>query len=136
MGLKERRSSKEFQDNRYPALYSQIKKEADFDISVEVNWETLEVDGFAHMYDECWPKVYFHPLVQAFKKLCDDDMSKEAVKESVKKVLIQNYSDNYSANRWATFKSGVLTLNHSPVTNVDNIEDRVHYLLEVVEKEL
>ncbi|MEE2025502.1 MULTISPECIES: hypothetical protein [Alkalimonas] len=136
MGLAEKKASRDFQQNRLEALQKQLNKEAGFDIELEVNWDTLEVDKYAHLYDEAWPKVYFHPLIKAFKEMCSDDFARDIIKESLKKVVIQNYSDNYAYDRFAEFKKGVLTLNHSPITNIHHENERAANIQFVVEKEL
>ncbi|MGI2169269.1 hypothetical protein ACROAE_03570 [Shewanella sp. MF05960] len=136
MGLAERRATKEFQDNRLESLKDKIFKDAGFKFEIEVNWSTLEVERFSHLYDECWPKVYFQPLAKAFKEMCSEDFAREVIQESLKKVVIQNYSDNHRSDKFAEFKSGTLTLNHSPITNVDQVDDRAFNIQHVVEKEL
>ena len=82
------------------------------------------------------PKVYFKPLVKAFKDMCEEDFAQETIQEGLKKVVIHNYSDNYSASKWASFKKGILTLNHCPITNIDEVDARAEYIKHVVEKEL
>ncbi|MEM5503633.1 hypothetical protein ACRN9C_04775 [Shewanella frigidimarina] len=136
MGLAERRATKEFESNRLGSLKEKIFKDSGFEFEIEVNWSTLEVDGYSHLYDECWPKVYFHPLAKAFKEMCSEDFARDIIKESLKKVVIQNYSDNHRSDKFAEFKNGVLTLNHSPVTNVEQIDDRASNIQKIVEKEL
>ena len=122
MGLKEKRAAKEFVDTRLDSLLAQVSKQAKFEVDVEIDWDTLSVDDYSHLYDEAWPKVYFKPLIAAFKDMCADDLSREALQEGVKKVVICNHSDNYSAQKWARFKDGTLTLNHSPIINVNEVD--------------
>jgi len=136
MGLAERRATKDFENERFESLKKKIFKDSGFDFEIEVNWSTLEVEGFSHLYDECWPKVYFQPIAKAFKEMCSDDFAKEVIQESLKKVVIQNYSDNHRCDRFAEFKKGILTLNHSPITNVDDVDGRASNIQFIVEKEL
>lgn len=68
--------------------------------------------------------------------MCSEDFAQEMVQEGLKKVVIQNYSDSHNSDRFATFKNGILTLDHYPVINADQIEDRVHNIQTVVEKEI
>ncbi len=136
MGLKERRVAKEFQENRYESLKNQINKAAKFDVEIEVNRDTLSIDNYSHFYDDTWPKIYFQPLEKALKEMCSDDFTQEAIQEGVKKVIIQNYSANHVASRFAEFKKGVLTLNHCPITNAHHIQERAENIQYVVEKEL
>ncbi len=85
-------------------------------------------DGYDHLYAEAFPKVYFQPATQAFEGICIDDMGKEAMQSSLKKIVIQNAGDITSAPKWATFADGVLTLDHKPCSNIDYIDDRAKSL--------
>src|SRR3954462_2343928 len=76
MGLAERRAAKEFETKRFPQLKKDIDDAAGFEVPVTVAWDTLAKEGEAHLYDDCWPKVYFQPLVAAFKGITIDDMGK------------------------------------------------------------
>ncbi len=136
MGLKEKRVAREFQENRLESLTKQIFKAAQFEFELDINWETISVDNYSHLYDECWPKVYFEPLTKAFKELCDDKFSQEAISGDLTKVVIQNYGNVHSANNFASYMNGVLTLNHSPVTNIDHINDRKENIKKVIEDAL
>lgn len=136
MGLAEKKACRDFQQNRMNALQEQLNKAAGFDIELEVNWDTLLKDKYAHLYDEAWPKVYFHPLIKAFKEMCADEFARDIIKENLEKVVIQNYSSNYAYDRFAEFKKGVLTLNHCPITNIHHEHERAAYIKLVVEKEL
>lgn len=76
------------------------------------------------------------PLVEALKSISADDMGAEALKESVKKIVIKNASDCSSAGRWATFEGGGITLDHKPTTNVDHVQDRTDNLVKLLEDNL
>jgi len=136
MGLAERRVQKDFQDNHFPKLKKEVDAAAHLTIPLEVKWDTLAPEGQSHLFVDSWTKVYFQPLVAALKNVCRDDMGREAVKEKLKKVVMQNTQENYSASRWAAFENGVLTLDHQPCTNVDDIDDRAKGIIDVLEKAL
>ena len=136
MGLAERRAAKEFETYRFPGLKAEIDRSAGFEVLMEIDWESLAVDDYAHMYDDCWGKVYFKPLADAFALICRDDLGKEALKEHLKLVKVQNRSGCYNGDTWAHWKKGELTLDHAPCTNVDYVEDRVRGLVKIVETEL
>jgi hypothetical protein len=135
MGLAERRAVKTFQDEKVPALKKQVEEAAAFAVPMEVNWETIAPEGQAHLYDEAWPKLYFAPLVDAFKSICSDQMGKDALKGALKKVVIQNTKQNYSASYWCEFDGGVLTLEQS-LSNVDDVKDRTAALVTLLESKL
>tara|TARA_R110002012_G_scaffold8659_1_gene39871 strand:+ start:1119 stop:1538 length:420 start_codon:yes stop_codon:yes gene_type:complete len=137
MGLKEKRAAREFQENRLDSLKKQIFKAAKFEFEIDVNWDTIAIDDYAHLFDQTWPLVYFEPTIKAFKELCSDDLSQEAIQEDLKKIIIQNYGDVHNANNFATYNKGVLTLNHSPILNAANqVDDRAYSIQNAIEKEL
>ena len=136
MGLAERRAAKDFETKRFPQLKEAIDKAACFAVAVEVAWEKLAAPDQAHLYEESWEKVYFRPLAEAFTAICIDDMGKEALKASLKKVVITNSGGTYYGDRIATFSDGVLTLDHEPCTNVDDVADRTTGIRKVLESAL
>jgi hypothetical protein len=136
MGLAERRATKEFQDDIFPKLKSDILAAAGCPVEIAVEWEKLAAPEMSHLYSETWPKVYFKPVIEGLKSLCRDDMGKEAVKGSLKKIVFTNESQISSAHRWSTFAGGVLRLDHEPCTNVDYVDDRTDELVKLLEKNL
>lgn len=136
MGLAERRAIKHFQEQRFPELKRQVEEAAGKALEFEIAWDKLALEDQAHLYEESWTKVYFQPLIKAFRAVCIDDLGKEAVQSGVRKVVITNESGVYSGGRWATFESGVVTLDHEPTSNVDSIDERAEGLVRVLEKGL
>jgi hypothetical protein len=134
MGLAERRAIKSFADNQWPALQTAIHAAAGSAIPVEVHWDSLATADYAHLYEESLPKLYFIPLIDALKRIAIDDMGREALATSVKKIVIQNKKPDYSSY-WAEFKDGVLTLDHQ-FTNVDYHKEREDLVVQVLEKAL
>lgn len=135
MGLAERRAAKNFQDETYPKLKAEIDAAAGFETNLEIDWTSLATDDMAHLYEECWPKVYFRPLVDAFTAVCVDDMGKEALAEGLKQIVIKNENDRSNPNGF-TFEGGVLTIDHKPTTNVDDVKDRASAIQKLLEKGL
>jgi hypothetical protein len=136
MGLAERRAAKEFETKRFPQFKKEIDEAAGFEVPVSVRWDTLALDDETHLYDECWPKVYFEPLIAALKDITVDDMGKEALKGALKKIEIQNVSDISYWARMASFDDGTLLLDHKPHTNVDDIGDRTKGIRALLESKL
>lgn len=122
MGMVERRAVAEFQERYYPALLKKIHAAAGYPVPVEVKWDTLALDKEADKYNTHWPDMYFEPLVAGLGRINKDDMGRAAIKEGIKKIVIQNEANNKNPDRWAVLKDGVLTLDHLPTTNV---QDRV-----------
>ena len=136
MGLGERRAAKQFEDEAYPGLLAEIEKAAGFAVPVEVAWDDLMEEGYGHMYMEAWYKVYFEPIIVAFKNITMDAMGKDALKVGLKKIIIQNKSGNYSGSSVATFEGGVLTIDHQPMTNIDDLAERAQGIQKTLEAKL
>lgn len=132
MGLKERRAIKEFQDSIYPELKKQMDTAAGFDVDLEVQWDTLAIPEMAHLYGEHWPKVYFEPVINGFKEICIDDMGKEALKSGLHKIMFCNIQGTSSGKSSVTFKDGILTVDHQPHTNVDDVSERTEAVIDII----
>jgi hypothetical protein len=131
MGLAERRAVKAFAEGKYLKLKQEIDAAAGFEVPVEVNWDSLAVDDYAHLYEEAFNKVYFRPLLDAIKAIGIDDLGKAALKSDLKQIVIE---DSGSSN--PTFQSGILTLKYHAVSNLDYWMDRKKDIQSVLEKGL
>ncbi|WP_165750253.1 hypothetical protein [Cellulophaga sp. Z1A5H] len=136
MGLKENRFTKTFQEEQFPQLKAQIIEAAGFNVSFNIEWNTLFEDRFLHLYNDTYPKIYFIPLIEAFKSITADKMGKEAIVESLKEIHITNTKDHHNPKNAYTFSDGVLTVDHSPIFNADDIEDRTNVLTQLLENNL
>jgi hypothetical protein len=132
MGLAERRIIKDFQDNHFPALHKQVTTAAGFEVPLEVNWDSLTSNEYSHAWIATWPQLYFEPLIAALKHITQDDMGKQALKDGLKKIVIQDVSGDYYGDTWSRFEAGVVTLDHS-FTNAHQVEDRTHGLIKNLE---
>jgi hypothetical protein len=136
MTLAERRVLNEFQTNQLPDLKKKIDAAAGFEVPIEVNWESLAVPGESHNYLANWPAVYFEPLIQALSAVGADKIGQDAIKEGLKSIVIQNTKSCYYGDRWASIVDGVLTLDHEPLTNAFQVDDRTKGLIQVLESGL
>lgn len=124
MGLRERRAAKQYQENTYPGLKERIDAAYGAPLEVEVDWDSLATDGMDHLYEDAWTKVYFETLIQTLQAIAVDDFGKEALNEGLSKVVVKN-TNSQSSYRGFTFADGVLTIDHKPTTNIDNLKERV-----------
>jgi hypothetical protein len=136
MGLLEKRALLAFQENEYKTLISEINSLAGYPIEIEVDWESLGEEDYTHMYAEGFTKVYFTPIIEAFKEITIDDLGKEALKDTLKKIVIKNENDTSSASYAYTFNEGVLTIDHKPFTNIDYYEERSKELATLLMKQM
>ena len=135
MGLAEKRIVKAFQEGPYKKYESQIHEVVGKEIEIEVNWDSLSKGGSSDLWEDSFPKVYFIPLIDALKSICADDMGKEAIAESLTKIIIEN-NGNWSTSSWSSFSNGVLNLDADPVTNIDSTQARATSLQKVLENNL
>jgi hypothetical protein len=135
MGLAERRSVERFKNDDYPGWKSRIDEAAGFEVPIEVTWEELAVPDYADRYAEYFPQVYFQPLLDAFSTVAADDMGKEALRETLSKVVIRN-TDEFFSPSGISFAGGVLTFDHKSDTNTHHVEERTKALQAVLESEL
>lgn len=136
MGLLEKRAVKAFQEGAYVNLTKEINDIAGYTVPFEVDWDSLAVADYTHLYDEGFTKVYFTPVINAFKEITIDDLGKEALKETVKKIVIKNDSDIYYAEKAFAFDNGVLTIAHAPFTNIGDIDDRTKALVKLLSSKM
>jgi len=134
VGLAERRIAKEFQENHLPALKRRVDIAAGVALPLEVNWEQLTANEYSHAWLEEWPQLYFEPLIAALEQISVDEMGREAVKQGLHRVVVEDGDDNYSEDRWATLSGGVLTLNYRFTSG--NAEARTKWLVRALEKAL
>lgn len=136
MGLKEKRIIQAFQNDLFPALEADINTAAGFTVPLNISWNTLMEDRFSHLYNDTFPKIYFLPLIEAFKAICIDSMGVELLQAGLKEVIIVNENDEHNLERGITFEAGVLKINQSPIINADKVEDRTARITSLLEDKL
>ena len=136
MGLKEKRIIKAFQNDLFPALETEINAAAGYTVPLNISWDTLMEDRFSHLYNDTFPKIYFLPLIEAFKAICVDDMGVELLKAGLKEVIIVNENDEHNLDRAITFEDAVLKIDHSPIVNADNVDRRTARIISLLEDKL
>lgn len=136
MGLAEKRAMQNFQENVYPGILSDLNATAKFDLTIEIDWDSLALEGDSGLYDERWPMIYFTPLKEALSSICADEMGTNALKETLKKIEIKNTDGNYDSHKIAKFDGGVLTLDHCPKSNYLHGNARTSNIRETLESKL
>lgn len=134
MGLRERRAIQAFEDTQWPDLKEKILEAAGTAVPIEVDWASLAAEGLADDYAESLPKIYFLPLLKALQNVAFDDLGKQAVKDGIHKIVIQNKKESYSS-WWAELEGQVLTLDHQ-YCNADDVQGRVDVLQKKLEEKL
>ncbi len=136
MGLAERKILKEFQTSFYESWKAKFDKVLGFESNVEVKWDTLHTNEYSYgreQYFEWWETGYFSPLLEVFKQICSDDMGKEAVKDGLKKIIIDGSTGDRPED--SKFDDGVFRINHQ-FSNISAEEGRVNGWRKMIEAKL
>ena len=136
MGLAEKRIVKAYQEGPYKTLVSEINALAGFEPEFEIDWNSLSNNSYSHIWENSFTEIYFAPIINAFKAITEDDIGKEALQETLKKIIIKDENDNAYANSAYSFQNGILIINHNSYTNVDNASERTEVLTKLLENQL
>ena len=104
MGLAERRKIKELEEEVLPGRVKEIEEICGAPIPYEVDWTSFEELQALNFLDN----LSCHRLNMALRMICQDDMGKEAIRETVKKVKLKNVKTE--AERSMTLDGGVLEM--------------------------
>ena len=136
MGLAEKRIVKAYQEGTYQELVKEINTLAGFDLEIEVDWSSLSNNTYSNIWEQSFSQVYFTPIINAFKAITVDDLGKEALQETLKKIVVKNENEYASPRDAYGFEKDTLTINHSSYKNIDNVAERSKYLTEFLESKL
>lgn len=91
MGLAEKRAAELIKTEKLPAFEAKLKDKAGYDIKVDINWDTFTA------YDQ-YPlsrlDIVFDDLESFVKKICSDDMGKEALQDKMSTIQLINSDKN------------------------------------------
>ena len=105
MGLNERRKIEELKRDVFPGRVLEIEEICGKAIPYEIDWESISDDATALNFID---NLSCHRLNMALRMICQDEMGKQAVRESLKLVKLKNVSDVES--RQISFVDGVLEM--------------------------
>lgn len=147
MGLKERQSIQQFQETRHNELSAQIQQAAGIQVPVEPDWESLGSDeGYGQLFDQAFTNQFYVPTAAALSQITADDLGKQAIASSLKKIVFQNTKGNASKQDAVSFEDGVLVIDHRPIVNIPNpssgengdneYQDMVKYIVNTLSEKL
>lgn len=133
MGLTAKRQVEEFKTKHQEKYAKQIREASNPNAEVVVEWETVgkSEEDMEHLIVETTGPIYFQPVINAFKEIGKDQMGKDALRDSIKKVVMRNSADSTNYEYFA-FEDGVLTIDHRPVYNVDDLRERTQHIVELL----
>jgi len=103
MGLIEKRLIKEAKETWLPGEAKDMQEAAGAAIAIDIDWTSFETDEAAL---KSLPHLGMRKMANAFRVICVDELGKEAVRETVKKVVITNVQ----AEPKVSLENGVITL--------------------------
>ena len=103
MGREERRKIKELQEVTLPGRVKEIEEICGKAIAYDIDWASLADDAEGLNFID---NISCHRLNMALRVICQDDLGKEAVRESLKSVKLTNLKD--PAAKKLSFDGGVL----------------------------
>ena len=118
MGLNERRKMKELQDVTFPGRVKEIEEICGVGIPYDVDWESLADDMEALNFID---NLSCHRLNMALRMVCQDDLGKSAVRDSLKKIKLKNVKDKGSMK--IAFDGGVLEMHCAYALHTDGMFD-------------
>ena len=87
MGLNERRKIEELKTTTFPQRVKEIEEICGKAVPYEVDWNSISDDAEALNFID---NISCHRLNMALRIICQDDMGKEAIRETVKKIKLKN----------------------------------------------
>ena len=136
MGLAEKRIVKAYQDDSFKNHVKEINSILGKDVDIKVDWNSLSNNSYSNLWEDSFTKIYFKPIIYAFRSITSDEMGKEALQESLNAIEIQDVEDISNASSAYTFEGGVLKIDHSSYLNMDQVEERSNKLTEILESGL
>ena len=104
MGIAEKRAIKDAQE-KIPARQDELKEISGAEVVYEVSWDSFADDAKgASWLDFNGP----HQVSCAFRRICKDDIGRDAIKEGLKKVVLVNLAD--AGAKKLAYADGVLEL--------------------------
>ena len=106
MGLIERRKMKELQEETLPGRVKEIAEICGTPIPYDVDWESFadDIEGLNYL-----DNISCHRLNMALRVICQDELGKLAVRDTLKQVKLKNVKDKGQMR--IAFDKGTLEMN-------------------------
>lgn len=91
MGLAEKRLAESIKVEKLPEFEAKLKEKAGYDIKVDIDWNTFTA---YNEYPLSRLDIIFDDLESFVKKICTDDMGKEALQDKMKTIHLTNTENN------------------------------------------
>jgi hypothetical protein len=105
MGLIEKRLIREAKETWVPEEQKDMRDIANSDVIVDIDWASFETDEPALRNLQ---HLGVRKMSNAFRVICVDDLGKEAIRDSIKRVVVTNVKDAKEGS--VNIDSGTVTL--------------------------
>lgn len=95
MGLAEKRLAEAIKTEKLPEFEAKLKEKAGYDIKVDIDWNSFTA---YNEYPLSRLDIVFDDLESFVKKICADDMGKEALKDKMSVIHLTNTENNDDVN--------------------------------------
>ena len=136
MALAERRAIALFQKEKLDNYLDKINQIVGGKITLEINWEQMNVDDTAHFIQDTLVYNFFDPLIYALQQVCIDDFGKEAILTQIKKIVLQNSVSNSPLFNALSYADSILIIDVSPQYQPSNVNDWNQVLSTFIESNL
>ena len=126
VSLEERRKIKELEETVLPGRVEEITEICGAPIPYEVDWSSFDGDlkGLTFL-----DNLSCHRLNMALRVICSDDLGKEAVRDTLKKIRLRNVAD--PEDKSLAFTKGALEMSYAYAAGLDGAfsDDEIRELL-------
>ena len=116
MGLVEKKKLKELQEVTVPGRQKELEEITGAPIQYDVKWDSFANDMEAMNF---FDNLAFHRINMAFRMICTDAFSKEAVREGLTTISLENVKDK--AENSISFAGGVLEMRCAYALRLDGV---------------
>lgn len=136
MGLIDDRALKAYREFVFPRWKNELEVYLGFPVNVEVEWNSLVSPGRTVWCFQHLTEIYFLPLRYALEAAAYDELGRNALRETLKSICIKNTGSNFDCTSMVSFNDGILTIDHTPDTNLHEIYQRAEAILLCIEAKL
>jgi hypothetical protein len=114
MGLEERRMIKNLEEEVLPGRVKEIEEISGAPVPYDVDWDSFDGDLTALNFVD---NVSCHRLNMALRVICADDLGKEAVRDTLKRVRLKNVKE--TADKSIKFEANTLEMTCAYASGLD-----------------
>ncbi len=107
MGLQEKRAIQNIKDNYFGDYQKKLNEIAGKELPYDINWDSFDMNSINMI-----PNVCLERILDAIKGICSDQLGKDAIAESLDKIVVNNIDVKDAENsKSMSFENKTLTIN-------------------------